>query len=129
MIAPVSGSHIKGSCAAVGRPDWAAELFAAPDLLMENIKRLFSAVTVTETRATWLERFTAHDVPIAACLSIDEHLEDPQVAWNDLYAIEEWPEVGRVRTVRYPAVAAGWGRLSSAPAPVVPGRNDEVDDS
>ena len=32
--------------------------------------------------------------------------------------VEEWPGVGRVRTVRYPAVASSWGTLSSGPAPV-----------
>ena len=79
VLAPVSGSHIKGACAAVGHPEWAAELFAEPHLLMENMHRLLPSVTVKEPLAVWLERFTAHDVPVASCLGIDEHLDDPQV--------------------------------------------------
>ncbi|MFI5046631.1 MAG: CaiB/BaiF CoA transferase family protein [Acidimicrobiia bacterium] len=129
VLAPVSGSQIKGSCAAVGHPEWAAELFAEPDLLMENMHRLLPSVTMKEPLAVWLERFTAHDVPVAACLGIDEHLEDPQVLWNDIYAVEDWPGVGSVRTVRHPAVAAHWGRLSSFPAPVIPGGTDAADGS
>jgi formyl-CoA transferase len=121
VIAPVSGRQLKGACKAVGHPEWADEVFANAGRAMSTILQLFPPVTVTETRATWLERFAAQDVPVGTCLTIDEHLADPQVLHNDIYAIEDWPGVGKVRTVRYPARGGSWGRLSSGPAPVVPG--------
>jgi hypothetical protein len=36
---------------------------------------------------------------------------------NDLYSVEDIPGVGLVRSVRYPAVAASWGRLAAGPPP------------
>jgi CoA:oxalate CoA-transferase len=118
VISPVSGRQIKGACAAVGHPEWAERIFADPANTMQILQDLLAPVTIEETRAVWLERFGAHDVPVGLCLTIDEHLSDEQVAHNDIYAIEDWPGIGRVRTVRYPARGAGWGRLSTGPAPL-----------
>ena len=58
-----------------------------------------------------LARFREHSVPSARCLSIDEHLVDPQVEHNELYAISVWDGFGRVRTVRYPATFGSWHHL------------------
>jgi CoA:oxalate CoA-transferase len=104
--------------AVTGHPEFTTEMFANPVELMATMSRLFSPVTSKEPLAHWGAAFKAADVPFSACLTIDQHLADPQVVHNDLYAIEAWPEVGRVRTVRHPAVAKSWGRLSGGPAPV-----------
>jgi crotonobetainyl-CoA:carnitine CoA-transferase CaiB-like acyl-CoA transferase len=117
VIAAVTGPQIKGSCRAVGHPEWAADLFATTDRLMETIVRLFTPVTATEPVSVWLERFAAQDVPVAGCLTIDQHLGDPQVLHNEIYAIADVPGVGPVRSVRYPAVASSWGQLRSGPPP------------
>ena len=37
-----------------------------------------------------LARFREHNVPAAPCITMDEHLVDPQVAHNELYAISVW---------------------------------------
>ena len=121
VIAPVTGAQIKRACSAVGHPEWAPEVFSDPGRIMDTVLRLFSPVTSKEPRSVWLDRFAAHDVPAAACLTIDEHLGDPQTINNDIYHVEYWPGVGNVRTVRHPVVADGWGRMSSGPAPVRPG--------
>jgi formyl-CoA transferase len=121
VIAPVSGRQLKGACKAVGHPEWTDEVFANSGRAMNTILRLFPDVTVAETRATWVDRFAAEDVPVGMCLTIDEHLVDPQVLHNDIYAVEEWPGVGPVRTVRYPARGGSWEKLSSGPAPTTPG--------
>jgi crotonobetainyl-CoA:carnitine CoA-transferase CaiB-like acyl-CoA transferase len=118
VIAPVSGKQIKGACVAVGHPEWAEQVFADPQKTMAVLQELLTPLTEKEPRDVWLERFSANDVPVGVCLTIDEHLADEQVLHNDIYAIEDWPGVGRVRTVRYPARGASWGRLSSGPAPV-----------
>jgi crotonobetainyl-CoA:carnitine CoA-transferase CaiB-like acyl-CoA transferase len=117
VIAAVTGRQIKAVCAAVGHPEWATELFADPVELVANMNRLFSPVTVQRPLSHWMEVFTQHDVPASACYTIDQHLADLQVLHNDVYAVEDWPEMGRVRTVRHPAVVASWGRLSGGPAP------------
>ena len=62
-------------------------------------------------------------MPAAPCLTIDEHLVDSQVVHNQLYSEYDWPGVGRVRQVRYPARFGEWGDLcpSSGP-PATPSR-------
>ena len=116
VVSPVTGSQIKGTCAAVGHPEWAAQIFAEPDQLMEILHRLLPPITSLEPRSVWLERFTAHDVPVGAVLTIDEHLADPLTDQKELYDVHDWPGVGRVRTVRHPAVSSSWDRLT-APEP------------
>src|SRR5205823_3039370 len=75
----------------------------------------------------WLAAFGEHGVPAAKCRTMDEHLADPQVAHNDVYRIEEWPQVGPVRTVRYPAVLASTERLcASGPAAVLGADNESL---
>ena len=118
VLAAVSGAQIKAACAAVGHPEWVGEIFERAAGGMGRMFDLFATVTVHEPVAHWLQAFEDHDVPAAPCLSIDQHLEDPQVVHNELYAIEELPGVGRVRSVRYPAVAESWGRLAAGPPPV-----------
>jgi CoA:oxalate CoA-transferase len=129
VISPVTGGQIKRACTAVGHPEWVPTVFSDPGGIMHAILRLFSPVTSQEPRSVWLDRFAAHDVPAAACLTIDEHLGDPQTQNNDNYRIERWPGVGDVRTVRHPVVAAGWGRMSSGPAPVRPGNDDRFEEN
>jgi crotonobetainyl-CoA:carnitine CoA-transferase CaiB-like acyl-CoA transferase len=118
VITAVSGAQIKGACRAVGHPEWAAELFATTGQMMETMVRLFAPVTSTAPVAHWLACFGAEDVPAGACLTIDEHLADPQVVHNEIYSIAEMPGVGRVRSVRHPAVVRSWGRLTSGPPTV-----------
>lgn len=118
VLAAVSGSQIKGACAAVGHPEWVGEIFERASQGMGHMFDLFATETVKEPTAVWLRRFEEHDVPAAPALTIDQHLADPQVAHNEIYAVEELPGVGRVRSVRYPAVAESWGRLASGPPPV-----------
>lgn len=119
-ISPVSGATIRGLCDAVGHPEWSDQLRALGDqtkLAGELFARLES-VLPTRTVNEWLELFVARDVPAARCLTIDEHLDDLQTEIEDIYRVEEWPDAGRVRTVRYPARFASAGRLGAAgPAP------------
>ena len=120
-VSTVTGKQVKSACAAVGHPEFAAEIFAepTPDAVLRTLTRLFSPIMGEKPMAHWLEQFRIHDVPAGPCLTIDEHLVDEQVAHNRLYAIEDWPEVGRVRTVRHPAVSKTYGDLRAGPAPVV----------
>lgn len=118
VIAAVTGSQIKGACRAVGHEEWIEEVFSSTSGGMGRMFDLFASVTPGETVAHWLERFAAEDVPAAPCLGIDDHLADPQVRHNQLYTVADVPGVGRVRTVRYPAVGASWGKLPTGVPPV-----------
>ncbi|MBO0731332.1 MAG: CoA transferase [Acidimicrobiaceae bacterium] len=122
IVGPVTRDQIRGSCAAVGHPEWAEELMAAHPMSQLSYPLLDRLETVTRTAPTsqWLEAFAKHDVPAARCLSAEEHFEDPQVRYNELYSIEPWPDLGPVRQARYPARYGSWPHLGvRRPAPAV----------
>ena len=129
LLSPVSGTQIRNAMAAVDRPEWGDVVLAEKDgarmtaLLVERIESRTAELSVSDCIA----RFEAHDVPVAQCLDLDEHLADPQVVHNDLYEIVEHPQLGRVRQVRYPARARGWGLLrGGGMAPMLDADRDEV---
>ncbi len=129
VVAPVAGPAIKRLCEALDHPEWAAELRAMEDqsqvasALFDRLETVFPARTVDDL----LELLGGHDIPAAKCLSMDEHLADAQTEAQDLYRIEEWDGVGRVRTVRYPAAFSSAGRLSApGPTPPVGRDNDQI---
>ncbi|MGI8492699.1 MAG: CaiB/BaiF CoA transferase family protein [Acidimicrobiales bacterium] len=115
VVSPVSKVQIEGALAAVGRPELASRLIADLDgpRLADALTAEIEKVTRTGPVERWLAAFGAHDVPAARCLSTEEHFDDPQVRHNDIYSIEEWPGLGRVRQVRYPARYTSWPRLGT----------------
>jgi CoA:oxalate CoA-transferase len=118
LVAPASGDQVRRACRAVGHPEWGDELLAMPDavaMVTALCSRLETA-TGAASAEHWLEQFQRHDVPVARCIGIDEHLVDPQVTHNQIYSIAEWPSVGPVRTVRYPARFASSGLLPTGAA-------------
>jgi CoA:oxalate CoA-transferase len=127
-LAPVSGVAIRNLCEVVGHPEWSEEMRALGDqtevgaALMARLEPVLLSRTVEE----WLAAFAARDVPAARCLTMDEHLSDPQVEQQDLYRIEQWEGVGGVRTVRYPAVFASTGRLAATGAAPTAGQDNEL---
>ena len=119
VVAPVLAHHLRAICEAIGKPEWSDDLLSQTDnvAVMHRLYELFPAVTTTMTTKELLARMDAHGVPAGPCPTLDEHFADPDL--GDLYRIEEWPGVGRVRTVRHPARNANWGPLfGSGPAPV-----------
>ncbi len=74
----------------------------------------------------WIERLDAEEVPCAPILSLDEVLEDPQVAANELIEECEHPVVG---AMRQPRPAARFDETPSSdrrPAPALGQHTDEV---
>jgi CoA:oxalate CoA-transferase len=120
VVAPVSGANIKSTCELAGHPEWVPEILGQTDetgvshALFSRLEEVFPSHPVQH----WLDLLAAHDVPAARCLTMDEHLSDPQVLHADTYLVEEWDGIGRVRTAGYPAVFGRYGRpRSSGPAP------------
>jgi CoA:oxalate CoA-transferase len=122
VTAPVSGSAIRKLCEVVGHPEWTDDLRKLDDqtrVAAELFARL-DGVLPQRTTDEWLGLLHAQDVPAARCLTMDEHLLDPQVLSEEIYRIEKWDGVGSVRTVRYPAVFGSVGRMGApGPAPLL----------
>jgi len=113
VVAPVTGSQLRRSCEAMGQAELAGDLLAERDPVA-MLERFFAAVVEwarTRPAADCLDAFDRHDVPAGPCLTLDQHLADPQVISNDTYVVEPWPGLGAVRTVQYPA------RFERAPLP------------
>jgi CoA:oxalate CoA-transferase len=120
VVAPVSGVNIKSTCEVAGHPEWVPEILGQTDetgvshALFARLEQVFPGHPAQH----WLDLLAAHDVPAARCLTMDEHLSDPQVLHGGTYQVEEWDDIGRVRTVGYPAVFGRYGRpRASGPAP------------
>jgi crotonobetainyl-CoA:carnitine CoA-transferase CaiB-like acyl-CoA transferase len=113
VVIPVTADQVRRACLAIGRPELAEELLAIKDAaeLTARMMDEMEAATRTESLGHWLDAFEAHDVPAGPCLSIDGHLEDPQLRHNRLYGEVEWRDLGRMRVVRYPATWSSWGEL------------------
>jgi CoA:oxalate CoA-transferase len=120
VVAPVSGASIRSICEMAGHPEWIPEILGQADetgislALFDRLERVFPGQPVQH----WLGLLAANDVPAARCLTMDEHLTDPQVHHAETYLVEEWDGIGRVRTVGYPGVFGRYGRpRASGPAP------------
>ncbi|HWE55314.1 MAG TPA: CoA transferase [Acidimicrobiales bacterium] len=128
VLAPVSGSAIRHTCEVAGHPEWAEELrHIRPQsgVAKELFDRL-EQVLPSRPVAHWIEQLAARDVPVARCLTMDEHLSDDQVGHEQIYELAEWPGYGRVRVPRYPAVFASTGRLASVSPPPEFGGDDRL---
>lgn len=129
VVVPVTADQVRRTAAAVGRPAWGHEVLGLADAEEMNRRLLdgVEAATRTASTAHWLALFAEHDVPAAPCLTIDEHLTDRQVGHNRIYAEHDWPGIGRVRQVRYPAVFASAGLLGvRCPPPLLGEHDDEI---
>lgn len=122
VVVPVTAGQMRRACEAIGRAELADELLAIGDAaaLTDRFFDEIEAATRTGATGYWIETFSAGDVPAAPCLTIDEHLDDAQVAHNQLYHITQWPEwteVGPLRHIRYPATFSTWGHLGARRGP------------
>lgn len=115
VCAPVTAPQIAATFRALGHPEWTDGVLAHPDqhtlvrAMFDTIERATSELTADDALAC----FRDADVPAARCVTMDEHLADPQVEHAQLYRVEEWPGCGRVRTVRYPARFGRWGHVAA----------------
>lgn len=118
-VAPVSGAAVRAMCEVAGHPEWGEELRAMSDQsrVAQALFERLDTVLPSRTADEWLRALAERDVPAARCLTIDEHLADPQVQVQEIYRTEQWEGVGAVRTVRYPALFGGRRLGTAGPAP------------
>ena len=129
VIAPATARQMKYAMEAVGHPEWVDEVLSVKQqvALVNMLFDRISEVTPTATVDEWIERFRAHDVACAPCAMMDDLLDDPQVAHNDLFRTAAWEDAGTARYVRYPAVFKSWGHLvADDPPPRLGAHNDEI---
>ena len=121
LVSPVRAKQLRGMAAAAGHPEWIDELRAEadPGRRAARIYDLVAGVTPSATTATWLERFSEHDVPAAPVMDLDGHLDDDQVLHNRTYVEYDHPALGRIRQPRHPARRSGEERVD-VPSPSPP---------
>ncbi|MDI9611836.1 MAG: CoA transferase [Acidobacteriota bacterium] len=85
------------------------------ELLEQEIAAVFS----TRTRAEWLRRLEAHDVPSSPLYTIGEVLEDPQVVHLGVAEEVEHPVAGKARYVGPAFRYHGLEAAASEPPPLV----------
>jgi crotonobetainyl-CoA:carnitine CoA-transferase CaiB-like acyl-CoA transferase len=105
VISPANGQQMSKTLTAIERPEWKEEFKRMPDPveMANEFFRRVGAVVQEKSTAHWLEVFAAQDVPAAPVFSLDEFLNDAQVANNEIYHFVASP-VGPIRTARYPAL-------------------------
>jgi len=129
VCAAVTSAQIAATFDALGHPDWTDEVLAHPSqhtlavAMYDAIERATQELTVEQALAC----FRVADVPAAECITMDAHFDDAQVQHSELYRIEEWPDCGRVRTVRYPATFGSWGHIAApGTAPLLGEHNETI---
>jgi crotonobetainyl-CoA:carnitine CoA-transferase CaiB-like acyl-CoA transferase len=106
----------------VGKPDLAEDpRYATMRARTEHIDALYAQLEgelVHRTTQAWLSLFDEKGIPASAVKSIEDLLEDPQVAAVGLIESDSHPLVGTVRTARLPVTYSRTplGRIRCAPA-------------
>lgn len=104
VISPANGQQMSKTLTAIERAEWKEEFKRMADpveMANEFFRRVGDVVREKDT-AHWLNVFAEQDVPAAPVFSLDEFLNDAQVANNEIYHTLESP-VGPIRAARYPA--------------------------
>jgi crotonobetainyl-CoA:carnitine CoA-transferase CaiB-like acyl-CoA transferase len=85
----------------------------------EALENDLAPVFATRTRAEWLKRLEANDVPTAPLYNIAEVLDDPQVRHLGLTEDVEHPSAGKLKFVGAPVRYDNFPRHPSAPPPLL----------
>jgi crotonobetainyl-CoA:carnitine CoA-transferase CaiB-like acyl-CoA transferase len=129
IVVPVTAQQIRSAFELIGKPELGEELMKMRDPAELTVRMLdaLEEYTRQHTVAECLEQFDGADVATGACLTFDQHLDDPQVRHNANYQIADWPLHGKVRYIRYPAHFSTWPEPVVPTPPPRPGEdNDEV---
>jgi crotonobetainyl-CoA:carnitine CoA-transferase CaiB-like acyl-CoA transferase len=109
-------------CDVLERPALADDpRFATNDARVRNKAALLpdlERILRTRTRADWLARLRAAEVPAAPVNNLDKAFAEPPVAEREMIVTYDHPEVGEVRLPGNPIKIAGMGPTISRPAPL-----------
>jgi crotonobetainyl-CoA:carnitine CoA-transferase CaiB-like acyl-CoA transferase len=103
-VGTITDSEWRGFCEAVERPDliYDERFHTAERRSVNSIDRinLMAGILKHRSRADWLSKLDAADVPCAPVLRRDELMANEQVVANDLLKLIEQPSVGAIRQPR-----------------------------
>jgi len=85
----------------------------------EALESTLAPVFLTRSRAEWLQRLEADDVPIVPLYNVAEALKDPQVRHLDLVEELAHPQAGKLQFVGCPVRYDGLTKEQSTPPPLV----------
>lgn len=104
---PIEDKHYAGLCAALQRPDLAADTrFNTLGGRLENLDAMIELVDEELGRWRWreaLQQLRAHDAPFAPVYDLEQFMQDPQVRHNRTVFDAQDPCGGSTRYVRHPA--------------------------
>jgi len=85
----------------------------------EALESTLAPVFLTRSRAEWLQRLEANDVPVVPLYNVAEVLMDPQVRHLDLVEELAHPQAGKLQFVRAPVRYDGLTKEQSTPPPLL----------
>jgi len=85
----------------------------------EALESTLAPVFLTRSRAEWLQRLEADDVPVVPLYNVAEVLKDPQVRHLDLVEELAHPQAGKLQFVGGPVRYAGLTKEQSTPPPLL----------
>jgi crotonobetainyl-CoA:carnitine CoA-transferase CaiB-like acyl-CoA transferase len=85
----------------------------------EALESVLAPVFLTRSRAEWLQRLEADDVPVVPLYNVAEVLKDPQVRHLDLVEELAHPQAGKLQFVGGPVRYDGLTKEQSTPPPLL----------
>jgi crotonobetainyl-CoA:carnitine CoA-transferase CaiB-like acyl-CoA transferase len=85
----------------------------------EALESTLAPVFLTRSRAEWLQRLEANDVPVVPLYNVAEVLKDPQVRHLDLVEELSHPQAGKLQFVGGPVRYDGLTKEQSTPPPLL----------
>jgi crotonobetainyl-CoA:carnitine CoA-transferase CaiB-like acyl-CoA transferase len=85
----------------------------------EALESILASVFLTRSRAEWLQRLEAADVPVVPLYNLAEVLNDPQVRHLDPVEELAHPQAGKFQFIRGPVRYDGLPRERSTPPPLL----------
>lgn len=129
-LLPYSAGHWRAFFNAAGRPEIGEELAHEDRALRnQNNARLYAEMretTRTRTTAEWMRICQECDIPATPIYTLAEVVNHPQLNAVGLFAIEEHPSEGTIRTVRPATKFAATPAAIRAPAPRHGQHTDEI---
>jgi len=85
----------------------------------QALESVLAPVFLTRSRAEWLQRLEADDVPVVPLYNVAEVLEDPQVRYLNLVEELDHPHAGKLQFVGGPVRYDGLTKEQSTPPPLL----------
>jgi crotonobetainyl-CoA:carnitine CoA-transferase CaiB-like acyl-CoA transferase len=125
-----AGPFLKTLVEMIGSPDWAnTELFQNPTLLsqyMDEFNRLVETWTMEHTTEEINQAAVAHGVPCSPVRTVEELVNDEQLAFRDFFMEIDHPVAGRLKYPGAPYKLSATPWKIERPAPLLSEHNEKV---